>query len=274
MRIAVTSDIHFHPPWYDRIKRFADLLQEQKPDLLVLAGDIGEPVEMFTRGLKVFQPVCEQRAALAGNHDVWHRDSSYTSQELWESRLEETARELGYHWLDRENVVIGSIGICGSIAWYDYSGKHPEINLTDDEYEMLKPLITNDGRYVDWPWTDREFARRVTAEICARLDALESDPRITDIVALTHVPIFSGPQSQALSPANAYYANLALGEAVRQYEKVRVVLSGHVHLGLEREIPRGNLPPMRAYTNPADYGQPAALLVETETWQVTPLRGE
>lgn len=275
MLIAVVSDIHFDLSWKDPLKRLAGRLKDQEPDLLILAGDIGEPLDKFIRGLRVFQRVCERRAAFAGNHDVWHRSSSFTSQELWETRLEEAAREQGYHWLERENLTIGSLGVCGSLAWYDYSGKHPHFRLTDEHYESLKPLISNDGNFIDWPWTDREFARRIAAQVCDRLDALSGDPQVADILVATHVPLFDGLQRSVADPeaviADAYYAHLTLGERIKQYEKVRVVVSGHVHVGLEREIPREGSTPLKVYTNPADYGDPAALLLETETWQVTTL---
>lgn len=278
MRIAITSDIHFHRPWRDRFERFAELLTEYKPDLLILAGDLGEPLDMFEYCLEFFKPICEQRAALAGNHDVWHRAATYTSQQLWESELEAVAGEHAYCWLDRRNISFGLLGICGTVGWYDYSGKHPEVALSDNEYENLKRWISNDGRYIDWPWSDREFAKQVGAEFQERLDALEHDPQITDVVVVTHVPLYADCVKHTEGPekgiANAYYVNLPLGEQVNQREKVRAIFSGHIHREVRSEAERPDGTPLAIYTVPADYGKPAALLLETETWEVEALKIE
>src|SRR5688572_13606239 len=143
MRIALTSDVHYHPPWSDRIQRLASILTEQKPDLLILAGDIGEPIELYKQGLKTFDNVCENKAIIVGNHDVWHRLSAHTSQDLWETLLPQAAANHGYHWLESDNLIFGSLGICGTVAWYDYSGRHPEIHLDESAYEMIKASISN-----------------------------------------------------------------------------------------------------------------------------------
>jgi len=277
MRIAITTDIHYHPPWRDRIEAFAEHLAARQPDALIIAGDIGEPLDLFHECLALFKPVAPQRAALAGNHDVWQRGAAHTSLELWEELLEEAASLHGYAWLDRTNVVFGGLGVCGTIAWYDYSGKQPGINLSDDEYERLKPMISNDGRYVNWPWTDRQMAARVGESFLERLMALQEDPAISEIIIVSHVPLFDGCQRYIGDPnreiANAYYANLSLGRRVLEAPKVRSVFSGHVHVERAVTVTRNGSTPLEVYTNPSDYGRPAALMVDTDTWAVSILRG-
>lgn len=276
MRIAVTSDIHFHPTWFQAVKRLAKKIKTERPDLLILAGDTGEPLDMFSHGLKTLKGTCERRAVLAGNHDVWHRDFSHTSQQLWEELLAEAAQEHSYHWLEGENLRMGSIGVCGSIAWYDYSGRHPGLSLEENEYERIKPMISNDANYIDWPWSDREFAFMVGEAFTERLQALEDDPQIADIVVVTHVPLYAECLKEATVPEeaiiNAYYANLPLGEEVKHYHKVRVAISGHVHVEKYVELTRPDgISPIAVYTIPSDYGKPAAIVLDTETWEVQTL---
>ena len=278
MHIAISSDIHFLPQWQDKIVCLARTLQAAQPDLLILAGDVGEPLNMFTRGLATFQDVCEHRAVIAGNHDVWHRLMTHTSQHLWESLLEKAARSYGYTWLDGENMVLGSLGICGTIAWYDYGGKPDQFRYDDEFYEAIKPHLSNDGNYIDWPWTDREFAQRIGEAFEARLDLLEADAAISDVLVVTHVPLYRECVRASRTPEqeiiNAYYANVGLGKRVLERTKVRTVISGHVHqhrhLTLRRSnghhMRNGGPPPLNVYTIPSDYGQPAALLLDTETW--------
>lgn len=276
MRIAVTSDIHFHPPWRERITRLASMLRAMQPDLMILAGDVGEPLNLFEQGLEAFAGVSENRAVIAGNHDLWNRTSQTPSQELWESLLPQAAFKLGYHWLEYNNLTMGSVGVCGTIGWYDYSGRHPEIDLDEDSYEELKASISNDGRFIDWKWTDREFAARVGAEFEKRLDTLQQSPEIETVVAVTHVPLFRRALRTYDLPqeaiANAYYANLPLGKTVMKYDKVRAIFSGHVHIERQYTVERADGNPIFAFNVPSDYGAPAALIWDVDSGEATAVR--
>jgi hypothetical protein len=232
---------------------------------------------MFELCLKTYAPVCDVRAALAGNHDVWHRAMRIDSEELWESRLLEAARKFDYHWLDESSLIREGLGIVGSIAWYDYSGKHPNVELTDDEYEAVKGMISNDGNYIDWRWSDREFAAMVGQEFEQRLATMSARDDVDDILVVTHVPMFDGLQRYEEDGtnriiANAYYANVTLGQRVLSYPKVRMALSGHVHVQRHLMIDRNGSAPLPVYTNPSEYGLPSALIVDTDTWGVDIVR--
>ncbi|GAB4468193.1 MAG: metallophosphoesterase [Anaerolineae bacterium] len=273
MRIAITSDLHFRPIWLSRLRSFACRLREAKPDLLIVGGDVGEPLNMFSGGLALLQDVSDVRALVVGNHDVWHREFPHNSRDLWEDRLPAAAEQYGYLWLEEHNLRLGALAICGTIAWYDYSTKPHDIILSDDDYERIKPMLSNDGNYIDWDWSDRQFAAKVGRAFEERLDRLEHDEEITDIVVISHVPLFRECLRPATMPEerilNAYYGNLPLGEVVQASKKVRAIFSGHVHHEKRLSIPRSGADPLAVYTIPADYGMPAALLLDTETWEVT-----
>ena len=278
MRIAITSDLHLFPRWIAQIKALAEQLAALEPDVMILAGDTGEPLDMFMQGLALFKSVSKRRAAVAGNHDVWHRVGDHSSELLWQSLLAEAAEVYGYTWLENENLVIDGLGICGSLAWYDYGGRHPELEFDLAFYEFVKNQVSNDANYVDWPWTDQEFASAIGDAFLARLDALQTNESISDVLVATHVPLFREcvrPVENLLQGiANAYYANVSLGEAVVKRHKVRAIISGHVHQDTRLTITsqNGHHHEIKAYTNPSDYGTPAALLLDTDTWEVETLR--
>ncbi len=284
MRIAITSDIHFFPQWHKDVVQLARTLRAAEPDLLILAGDTGEPLDMFMQGLMTFKPVCEDRAVIAGNHDIWHRSMPHTSQRLWESLLGETAELHGYTWLEHSNLIAGGLGICGTLAWYDYGGRPDWFNFDDNFYEAIKPEVSNDGAYIDWPWTDREFAQFVGTRFEERLDVLEKDPAVRDVLVVTHVPLYRECVKPITTPEqaliNAYYANVGLGKRVMARDKVRTVVSGHVHQDRRLTLRRSNgnrshngNGALKVYTVPSDYGHPAALLLDTDTWAVDVIRG-
>lgn len=268
MRIVVTADLHFAPHQLDVHRAFAGRLASILPDVLIIAGDIGEPLDLFSSALEVYASVSQTRAATAGNHDVWHRALSHTSQDLWDYKLEEVAGQHGYCWLERETLSLGGVGICGTVAWYDYSGKVPGLLANDDEIKTLKSAFNNDGHYIDWEWADPVFARIVSNECIARLDQLHDAEDISAILLVTHIPIF--PQCQGKPGVmSAYSANLALGERVTEYAKLRAVISGHTHVERFAEITRGSLKPILAATIPSQDGYPAGVVIDTDLWQIS-----
>jgi 3',5'-cyclic AMP phosphodiesterase CpdA len=274
MRIAVTSDLHLFPRWLNKIQQLAAQLEALEPDVLILAGDTGEPIEFFMQGLAIFRHVCNRRAVIAGNHDVWHRVGDHSSELLWDALLAEAAAVYDYTWLEQETLVIDGLGIGGSLAWYDYGGRHPALEFDEAFYEFIKHQVSNDANYVDWPWSDREFAQMVSDAFLHRLDALQAAPDIENILVATHVPLFKEcvrpVQNLMQGISNAYYANVSLGKEVIKRSKVRAIISGHVHQDTRLQIPtsNGHRRQIWAYTNPSDYGAPAALLLDTDTWQV------
>jgi hypothetical protein len=166
--------------------------------------------------------------------------------------------------------------LCGTLAWYDYSGSHPDLDLTEDDYEKMKPSVSNDGRFIDWPWTDREFAARISFDFVKRLQTLQQGSEVEDIVVVTHVPLFRQSLRTYDSPqeslANAYYANLPLGRTVLNHDKVRAIFSGHVHIERCYKVESANGDPVIAMNVPSDYGSPAVILWDTSTGESTTIR--
>ncbi|MBN1137063.1 MAG: metallophosphoesterase [Anaerolineae bacterium] len=264
IRVLLSADLHYHVRSRPALERFAQQVQRERPDCLVLAGDIGHPLANFQRALSLFAGLSCPRLALAGNHDVWSGDHS--SQSLWEHLLEETARQAGFVWLDREVFRLGSLGICGTIGWYDYSARDPSVPLRPHDYFINKGMFNNDGNYVDWDATDQEFAAQVLHAFNARLDKLCRDPAISQILVVTHVPPFTEnleqrPGDLAWSFGNAYFGNFTLGQAIIRCPKVTHVVSGHIHRGGRWSIPAPH-GLVESYVVGSDYGRPAYVLLE------------
>lgn len=271
MRIVVAADLHYHARWGKALREFARHVREKEPDCLILAGDIGHPLDNFRRGLALFADLRCPRLALPGNHDLWAGE--YDSQTLWDETLEATARTAGYIWLERDNYRLGSLGICGTVGWYDYSARDPSLEINDDDYYVNKGMFNNDGNYVDWAHTDPAFAGQVLAAFGDRQSALCDDPDITQVLVVTHVPPFDEnlvrkPGDFAWAFGNAYFGNLTLGQAIVRCPKVSHVVSGHTHHGGRWQItaPHGLI---ESYVVGSDYGQPAYVVLDFP-WIVAP----
>ena len=266
MRIAVTSDLHYDleghltPP--DAIEALARTIARERPDLLVLAGDLGHGLDNFRRCVASFQGVAPRVAVLAGNHDVWRDERlGHSSARLWEELLPEVCAELGVSWLEDDCLRLDGVAAVGSLAWYDYSGIDPEQAQHASLLPTLKPMLNNDATWIDWPHTDPEVAGRLGAALLARLDALEADPSVRSVAVFTHVPLLEGQMVRRRSNpnwgvSNAFFGNLTLGAQVSARPKVRLLVSGHTHFARDGALDRPS-GPLRFAVIGSDYGAPA-----------------
>ncbi len=232
MRILITADLHYRPADRSRYLELVRQIAAQRPDCLIVAGDVGHPLRLFRRGLELFEAIACPKLLVAGNHDLYRSD--YDSRTLWESILPAEAQRAGFVWLEDQTVHLGDLGICGTLGWYDYSTSAGHLAVPAAAYPQLKQLVNHDADFVDWPWSDRAMARYLKRGFDRRLAALQTNPAIQRILVITHMPIFdvmipTYPQSEVWSLLRAYMGNLALGEGVRACAKVTHVVSGHLH---------------------------------------------
>jgi hypothetical protein len=267
--IAITSDLHLGITAPKQIEMLAEEIAAAQPDLTILAGDLGAPLGRFRECLALFADVPGARAVLAGNHDVWAHGQR--SQDLWERLLPEATRAAGMLWLEDADWRQDGCAVAGSLAWYDYSAADPGLPpFTPAYYAIHKRDYNNDGTYIDWPWSDVDFAARLGDGLCARLDALEADATIQKVLVVTHVPICEAqlvrkPDDQRWGFSNAYFGNLTLGRRVAAHRKVRAIISGHTHTGCAGQQPHlpqpSALPPIEVAVIPSDYNRPAYMLI-------------
>lgn len=232
MRILITADLHYRPSEREQFVAFSHWVEAQQPDCFILAGDVGHPLRLFQRGLELFERLSCPRLLIAGNHDVYRGE--YDSRTLWENMLPNAARTAGFVWLEETALQLGSVGICGTMGWYDYSSSAPHLPFVETDYRRMKRLVNHDADYVNWPWSDQAMARYLAKRFVGRLAALNSDPSVRSILVVTHMPIFDVaipqyPQSEVWSLLRAYMGNLTIGDRVQEHRKVRHVVSGHVH---------------------------------------------
>jgi len=201
---------------------------------------------------------------LPGNHDVYRGEVG--SRDLLETWLPQVGREQGYLWLEDEIYVQDEIGICGTMAWYDYSSAAPHLGLSPDGYRTLKGLVNHDADFIDWPWSDRTVARYLSRRFLERLASLAAQPTVKRIVVITHMPLFKQAipehrDSDVWNLLQAYMGNLTLGAQVLQQAKVTDVVSGHIHLG-GTWVVAGPHGPIRVQAIASDKGAPNAIVLD------------
>src|SRR5688572_4458362 len=189
MRIIVTSDTHYHSKWSATLEQFVAEIAAQRPDCLVVAGDVGERLEGYRQMLGLLQTVDCPRLILVGNHDLWARDG-ISSETKWNQTLPDLTREHGAIWLEDECWLSDGVAVCGTLGWYDCTGRDPSIPMTLEDYARDKGRFMADGLYMQWERTDLEFAETLGDALSARLELLDADPAVREILVVTHVPAF------------------------------------------------------------------------------------
>lgn len=264
VKLAFTADLHLPISKDEQIAALGREIQSFEPDALVVAGDVGESLTDFKRGLRLLrEQVRPPIWVLAGNHDVWARPP-HDSRQLWLEQIPAVVRAAGCQWLEGTSFVLRGVAVAGTIAWYDYSAADAVIQATTLQFAQQKFHYNADALRIDWEWSDSEFADRVSAPFLAQLDHLESDPAVRRVVAATHVPLVEGqmhrdPSDERWAFTNAYFGNLTLGRKVLERRKVSHILSGHTHRGKRCVVERPNAPPVEAHVLASDYEKPAWL---------------
>jgi 3',5'-cyclic AMP phosphodiesterase CpdA len=272
VRIAVTADLHYDPsgqltPPY-MVEALALEIQAEEPDAVIIAGDLAHGLTSFSACLACFRDFSVPVGVLAGNHDIWRDEKAgHSSAELWEKLLPEAVASAGAVWLEREALRIGDMAVVGSMVWYDYSAIDPAHAIPMAEIVEFKQLIHADAHWIDWERTDREFAAELNAALSERLAQTCGDRSIRAAVVATHTPILEEqllrkPYDSFWGVSNAFFGNLTTGRAVLKEPKVRVVVSGHTHIGRKATARREGMPPIECYVVPSDYGSPAHVTIE------------
>ena len=239
MCIYITSDLHLGVSVRgDRtVGGLARFLERRgtPEDILIVAGDIATDDEHILQCLRLFHGFPGQKAAIAGNHDVWVEPNTITSLARYQG-LPGLFRQAGFHPLEELPLLHGQVGFAGALGWYDYSFSDARLNLPSEMY-VQKPGWS-DGQYVQWGCSDSEVVEQQLRQLEVQLQWLQQQVKEV-VVVMHHVPAFqllSFPWARWLVPRQWRYLNAFLGserfqELFGQYRRlVRTVVCGHIHL--------------------------------------------
>jgi 3',5'-cyclic AMP phosphodiesterase CpdA len=270
MRLIITSDLHYNVL---RSKQptleLAERLRGLRADALLILGDAaGQDASIVRECLQLFDGFAGRKFFVAGNHELWAAPGE-SSLDRYERTLPEICRQTGFHDLDLEPVVLGNVGLVGSVGWYDYSFRPANLNIPMRFYEAkIAPgaasrteryshlLATDhdvppdtlrigtrwmDGEHVRLPMSDPEFCDYLLDRLRRHLDQVA--PHCERIVAaLHHVPfreLVRGNPNPSWAFAEAYLGSEAFGQVLVEQPKVRHVFCGHTHQA--GRITRGHL---------------------------------
>jgi len=128
IRLFITSDTHLE--YYNDDQAFEeiipdiDLLNDDKINIFVLAGDIGDPdTPLYRYFIKTVSSIFDYVIVILGNHESYHSSISYA-----EDKVREICEDYECIFLEKDYVIVEGIKFIGTTLW---------TNLTTDVYEKI-----------------------------------------------------------------------------------------------------------------------------------------
>lgn len=245
MRIGITSDIHtdISPANRKIVKHLANVANRAELDAFIICGDISPDMMTLAKTLSAFHIIGKncKKLFIPGNHDIWliGLGNNVTSHDKY-SLMTSICEECGFHHLGGSPVVVGDVGFCGTIGWYDYSYKREKYKISEKSY-MKKSLggsVWNDVNYARWDGSDPEIAHQFEQELQEQIDSIKNQvSRI--VVATHHVPFQECVMYKDELPwdfFSAFMGSKGLGEICVNEPLVTHAFFGHTHADFFKTI--------------------------------------
>ena len=239
MRIFITSDLHIDQRDRNEITRLASWLENlaKKDDYLILAGDYANSLLGISECIKQFDRFPGQKAAIAGNHDLWAAKGEWLAQERLDF-LQQLFTERGFHPLEKSPLFIGDLAVVGAMGWYDYSFRDETLGIPLSFYQnKWHPELNvgwNDRTYCHWSGkSDLEITSKQLDILKNHLDSVANAKKILVVTHhLTQKRLLFHPRwliSKKWRFLNAFLGSQQFGDLFEQYPAIKNVVSGHVH---------------------------------------------
>jgi putative phosphoesterase len=245
MKIGVISDIHtdMSPANRQIVELIADEARCADLDVLVICGDVSPDMVTLSKTLWAFRDIGKKTKKLfvSGNHDIWliRLRKPVTSHDKYQL-ITTICRESGFHHLGDSPVIVGKVGFCGTIGWYDYSFKRNKYLIPEKVY-MRKSLggsVWNDVNYARWGKSDPEVAREFERDIQEQIDSIKD--QVYRIITVTHhVPFQECVAYKDTLPwdfFSAFMGSAGLGNICLNEPLVTHAFFGHTHFDFFTKI--------------------------------------
>jgi len=255
LRIAYISDLHVdYSPDNGRLPvLLGERLRALSPDVFVLIGDVASRLEITEQSLIEVGELPCPAILVPGNHDIWvsihEQHEGVNSFQRLDEKLPEICRRHGWHYLEKEPLIVGDTAFVGGMGWYDYSLR----NRKRDEEITLSNYHSK--VYKRWRWSDQYYAvflkesgERLSDKAIVELElerlrhqlAVVEQQNARRIVACYHHLPFKALNAPARLPWDfflAFAGSERFGEILERNSKLAAVLFGHVHLKLVLRTP-------------------------------------
>jgi putative phosphoesterase len=250
MRIACLTDLHidYGPLNKQVLPYLAAEIERAAPDAVAIAGDIATDLQTLGVTLKALSGLARTAVFVPGNHDVWCRIGEGPmkpgcSGRKYAQEIRVACEGAGFRYLPNQPIVVNGVGFAGTIGWYDYSFRSPEleqrVSLDDYRSKRCGQNVWYDVVCADWGASDEEIAARMEQDL-ARDMALVAAENVRAIICVTHhVPFRRCVEYKGFIGwdfFSAYMGSEGLGRIMLEQPLVRAVLFGHTHSRFDVQI--------------------------------------
>jgi len=281
-RVAWLTDVHLNFVSYIDIVTFADTILKQRPDVVLIGGDIGEADSVVDYLLELQKLLEKEICFVLGNHDFYKGSISVVR-----NRVSEVSRNSQLlTWLPEAGVVelTPTVGLVGHGSWPDGRlGDYARSDLLLNDHFFIKDF---NPRLLQSDQNSREFFNPDPADSAwflskgAKQQRLRTMQSLADeaarhfqkvlpialksfshVLVLTHVPPFKEASwyGGRISDDNwlPHFSCKAVGDVLyremKDHPKQRLtVLCGHTHGSGEAQI----LENLKVFTGGTTYGRP------------------
>ena len=169
MKILAISDLHVdehdREPW----ETFLARVQEEQPDVLVVAGDLTVGKSgLYETLLSQFGFFSGPKLFVPGNHDLWQPHSRRETWQRYDEELPAAVSAGGWQYLDLGPVLLDDVAFVGGMGWYDYTLRQtvtPRPGLKVSPGEVAAPRrgmkVRASRSNLDWEdLTDEDYATK------------------------------------------------------------------------------------------------------------------
>lgn len=255
-KIVWLTDLHIDAVHKDKLRQFFQLVVEEKPDYLLIGGDISNGVNSLWHLRKVGQLISCPFYFVLGNHDFY-----YGSIEEMRKKTHKACESMdqGYYLTDLGVIhLTEEVGLVGHDGWVDgragdFMGSHIVLN----DYlciQELKGLTNIELLKVLQKYAEKaaDYLKRVLTAACKQYKK---------IIVLTHIPPFEDVCYYKDGSSNPHYSahfvskitGDALLDVAKSHLDIKItVLCGHTHTEAFSKITSN----LDCYVGGADLGQP------------------
>ena len=259
VRIIISSDLNSHITGKEHIRRMVAGIAHAQPDLVVLAGNLGNPSRLFEDCLSLFAILGQPVAVVCGRRDLWC-EGNENSESLYKKTLPRIVGDMGYYWLNgNDPLIVGNVGIAGSVGWFD-----TEVTRAGSDGLPAQQL---EQQRLNWKVSDSEFAQACSDSLCNQLRALEENPEVDRVLVATHFPMFENQLDQKLDEVptgEPLVWHRALGARVASHPKVRWAVCGCIPTELHGVAERNGMTPIATAVVGSRFYRPRYLILDTD----------
>jgi Icc-related predicted phosphoesterase len=290
VRLLITSDLHLVSAYRACVlAELTSCVAGYDPQGLLVAGDLALPreAEHVLGALRALLPEGPIGVTL-GNHDFWVRgggdQTSRSLDEIIERYWAEPAKRFGIVLLDRENLVLHDLTVCGAYGHYDLGFAVPKltyagITVHDFDYLAGRLPVPSRLRWRDFdqmpPHLDpRDLAhsevmgleRRLAEANGAPVWVVLHTPPFEELIGLPGPPVAPAGEPPLHAFFRAYLGNRSMGDLLfRQRSRLSGIFCGHTH----RPTGLVDFGGFIGINIGSDYGLPRACLLDSAAGTVT-----